>query len=502
MISATTIIPLKVLIPLLSSPICAAFNLPRLAWFIATIATWSSFAAVLFLTMHMLDHGEAISYAMGGWLAPIGIEYRLDWLNLLLILLISGVASLLMPFAYHLVKQEIDQHKQALFYTIYLLCYAGLLGISITNDAFNIYVFLEISSLATYSLIAMGKERKALTAAFEYLILGSIGATFYLIGIGLLYMATGTLNITDLSLHISESPYETPIMVGFAFVVIGLLMKVALFPMHSWLCRSYSYSPSFVATLLSATATKVSLYVLIRIAYGVFGQEYSFNDDFTIEDFMQTVLYPLALISILAGSFTAMYQKDIRKSLAYSSVAQIGYMVLGISIMQSEGLSAAIVHMLNHGLAKAGLFAVCGAVTLRFCGTTIEHFKGMGKYMPFTMAGFILCGLSMIGVPMTAGFISKWTLLQAALTYQLWLAVIIILISSLMAIIYIWRIIEAAYFCEHPNVVIHEKKEAPLPVLFTIWSFALLSIYFGLDTSYSLDFAVNAATSLTTGEAM
>ena len=189
----------------------------------------------------------------------------------------------------------------------------------------------------------------------------------------------------------------------------------------------------------------------------------------------------------------AMYMHDIKKSLAYSSVAQIGYIMLGISMVSHTGLSAAITHIFNHALAKAGLFVMCCAVLLRFHGSTIVHFKGMGKYMPFTMAGAILCCLSMIGVPLTAGFISKWILIQAVFEHGKWYAVIVILVGSLISIVYMWRLIEAAYFYDHPNAVSATRTEAPLPVLLSLWIFALLGIYYGISTDYSYGIASKAA---------
>ena len=489
----TQFIPLQVVIPLLLSPLCMGLNKPRIAWFITLIATWSSFFIAISIVSKVGFSGETLSYAMGGWVAPIGIEYRINSFNSLILLLVTGIAAILMPFAYHTVKNEIAENKQALFYTVFLLCFAGLLGITITNDAFNIYVFLEISSLATYTLIAMGKKRKALSAAFEYLILGSIGATFYLIGIGLLFMVTGTLNFTDLASLITVAEHKTPIITGFAFITVGLLLKIALFPLHSWLCQAYSYAPSIISAFLAATATKVSIYVLIRIIYEMFGTNFHFSEIVSIEGLIKLSLYPLSLIAILAGSFSAIYQNNIKKSLAYSSIAQIGYITLGISLMSELGLTASITHIFNHGLAKAGLFAVCGAVLLRFHGITLEHFKGMGKEMPITMAGFIILGLSMIGVPFTAGFISKWILIQAVIEKKMWLAIIVILIGSVMAIVYIWRIIEQAYFSEHPNAVTAKNTEAPLMVLLSIWTLAIASIYFGLDTTYSKSIASEAA---------
>jgi multicomponent Na+:H+ antiporter subunit D len=482
----TFLIPLQVIIPLMSAPVCAVLRPGRIAYAIATTATLAAFAIALWLLQHVLEAGP-IRYAMGGWLPPIGIEYRVDVLSAFMLTLVSGIGAVALPYAYKSVRAEIDEHKQALFYTVYLLCFTGLLGMIITNDVFNVYVFLEISSLATYTLIGMGQHRKSLMAAYEYLILGTIGATFYLIGVGLLYMMTGTLNFDDLAARLPAVLGTPPVIAGFTFICIGLALKFALFPMHLWLCNAYQHAPSFVSTFLSATATKVSLYVFIRILFMGFGENFAFN---VLP--LDVILMGLALLAIFAGSITAIFQKDIKRMLAYSSVAQIGYIILAVSLGNEAGVTAGIVHMFNHALIKGGLFLCIGAVAYKFHGTTLEHMRGLGKEMPVTMAAFVICALGLIGVPGTAGFISKWVLITGLVEKGYWPVIILVVISSLLAVIYCWRVIEFAYFKEHPNPSL-KSTEAPFAMQCSIWLFALMVIYFGVDTQYSLGVAEKAA---------
>ena len=188
------------------------------------------------LLLQVLASGP-ISYHLGGWAPPWGIEYRVDLLNAFILVLVSGVAAVMMPFARRSVAAEVDPDKQAWFYSMYLLCLTGLLGITITGDAFNIFVFLEISSLSTYVLIALGKDRRALVAAYQYLIMGTIGATFYVIGIGLLYLVTGSLNILDIAERLGPTAAENsrPVLAALAFLTVGISLKLALFPLHVWL---------------------------------------------------------------------------------------------------------------------------------------------------------------------------------------------------------------------------------------------------------------------------
>lgn len=487
------LLPLQVVIPMLAAPLCALVASNRLAWLIASLAAWSAFAIAILLHCQVAYSGP-ISYAMGHWLPPIGIQYKIDSFNSFILVIISSVGALLMPFAYKSIQSEVAESKQPYFYTVYLLCLSGLLGITITNDAFNIYVFLEISSLATYTLIAQGKHRKALLSGIEYLILGSIGATFYLIGIGLLYMATGTLNITDLSERIQQLDDISMLVVAFTFITIGLALKIALYPLHLWLCNAYTYAPSFVSAFLSATATKVSLYVLIRYIFVVFGMNFSFE----ILP-LGHILMTLSVLAIFLGSLFAIYQDNIKSSLAYSSVAQIGYITLGISLASHTGLTAAILHMFNHAIMKSGLFIACGCVFYRFGSVSLSSFQGLGKLMPNTMLAFVICGLSLVGVPFTAGFISKWYLLLALIEQDLWLLVALLLFSSLLALIYIWRVVEVAYFQPPPPNAASITK-APLLMRVSVWVCALASLYFGLDTSFSLESASQAATLLIGGK--
>jgi multicomponent Na+:H+ antiporter subunit D len=487
------IIPLQVVLPLIAAPLCAMTSRSAVSWLIAVAATWTACVISIALLFYVLAMGT-LSYPMGGWLPPIGIEYRVDILNAFVLVIVSSVASIAIIYARDSIAAEVEQAKQPLFYTLYLLCLAGLLGMTITNDVFNIYVFLEISSLATYTLIAMGKNRKALVSAFEYLILGTIGATFYLIGIGLLYMMTGTLNASDLAGRIHDIHDMRTIVVAFSFITIGLALKFALFPLHAWLCNAYTYAPTFVSSFLAATGTKVCIYVFIRMVFMVFGERFAF------EMLFDKILMVFALFAIFAGSISAIFQKDIKRMLAYSSVAQIGYIILGISLGNDAGLTSAIVHLFNHALAKAGLFLAVGCVAYRYHGVTLDHFRGMGHQMPFTMGAFVILALSLIGVPTTAGFISKWMLLVGLMEKGLWPVVGLVVISSALSLVYCWRVIEYAYFKEHPNAA-PVRTEAPLSMLIPTWIFALFSMWFGLSTQYSLGIASKAASSLLGGSA-
>nr|VFJ94634.1 MAG: multisubunit sodium/proton antiporter, MrpD subunit [Candidatus Kentron sp. H]VFJ95187.1 MAG: multisubunit sodium/proton antiporter, MrpD subunit [Candidatus Kentron sp. H]VFK01746.1 MAG: multisubunit sodium/proton antiporter, MrpD subunit [Candidatus Kentron sp. H] len=482
---------LQVVIPLIAAPVCLLVHRPKLAWLVATAASWTAFVIALVL-LHTVRETGPLSYALGGWAAPWGIEYRVDTINAFLLLIVAGISSVVVVFAGKSVEREIEPDRIYLFYTAWVLCLTGLLGIAITGDVFNLFVFLEISSLSTYALIALGSHRRALMAAYRYLVMGTIGATFIVIGIGFLYAMTGTLNMMDLAARLPAVSNTRTVAVAFAFLTVGIGLKVALFPLHAWLPNAYTYAPSAVSALLAGTATKVGVYVLLRFLFTVFGGSFPFK---TLA--LDGILLVLAVVAVLSGALVAIFQTNLKRMLAYSSVAQIGYMVLGISLTSITGLMATIVHLFNHALIKTALFMALGSVFYRFGSVSLDGIAGLGRRMPWTMAAFVAGGLSLIGVPMSVGFISKWYLISAALEQGLWPVVAVIIVGSLLAVVYVWRVVEAAYFqpaaAGAAGAVADKREEAPLGMLIPIWFLVAANLYFGLDASLTTGVARQAA---------
>ena len=476
---------LLVVVPLVAAPIAALLNRPRLSWAVAVAATlWALYAALELLSQTMA--AGAIHYELGGWPAPYGIEYVVDPVNAWVVVIVALIGALVAPYARVSVEREITEDRIPLFYAAFILCLTGLLGIAVTGDVFNVFVFLEISSLSAYALIALGSDRRALTASFQYLIMGSVGATFIVIGIGLMYVMTGTLNMADLADRLPEVSGTRTIPVAFTFLTVGITLKLALFPLHLWLPNAYTYAPSAVTAFIASTATKVAVYLLLRFFFTIFGATFSF-------DVMQLdrILMPLALIAIVTMSLVAIYQENVKRLLAYSSVAQIGYMVLGISFASVLGLTAGILHLFNHALMKGALFMSMGCVMYRVGSVRLERMHGLGRAMPWTMAAFVVGGLSLIGVPFTVGFISKWYLVQAALEQGMWPVAGVVLLGSLLALMYVWKVVEVAYFREaDPELGI---SEAPLSLLAPTWVLVLGNLYFGINASDSVGIATRAA---------
>jgi multicomponent Na+:H+ antiporter subunit D len=480
---------LQVVVPLMAAPLCLLLTRPRLVWLFAVVVSGLAFVISSLLLQQVMASGTII-YELGGWDAPWGIEYRIDQLNALLLLIISSISTVVLLAADTSIRKEIPADRHTVFYILYLLSLAAMLGIVATGDAFNIFVFLEISSLSAYALIALGKDRRALWASFQYLIMGTIGATFILIGIGLMYQMTGTLNIEDLSMRLPEVAQTRTVFTAFAFVIVGVCLKLAMFPLHLWLPNAYAYAPSIVTAFFAATATKVAVYLLIRFTFSVFGLSFSFT-----HLPLQILFMALGLIGIFVASTAAIYQSNIKHLFAYSSIAQIGYMIVGFSLTTAAGLTATLLHLFNHALMKGALFLALGAVVYRIGTAQLSDFQGLGRQMPATMAAIVIGGLSLIGVPLTVGFVSKWYLVLAVIEHGWWPVAVLILLGSLLAVVYVWRIVETAYFKPALDGAA-TVKEAPLSFLVPIWTLVLANIYFGIDTRLSVQVAQAASQSL------
>lgn len=480
---------LQVIVPLMAAPACLILSRPRLVWFFALFASATAFFISIALLQQVMLVGTIV-YELGGWEAPWGIEYRIDKLNAFLALIISGISTVVLLAARTSIKKEIPEERHTLFYILYLLSLTGMLGIVTTGDAFNVFVFLEISSLSAYSLIALGKDRRALWASFQYLIMGTIGATFILIGIGLMYQMTGTLNMADLAARLPEVAHTRTIFTAYAFFIVGVCLKLALFPLHLWLPNAYAYAPSIVTAFFAATSTKVAIYLLIRFTFSIFGVAFSFS---ALP--LQTLFLALGLLGIFVASTVAIYQQNVKHLFAYSSVAQIGYMIVGFSMATVSGLTATLLHLFNHALMKSALFLALGAVVYRVGSVQLRDFQGLGRQMPLTMAAIVIGGLSLIGVPLTVGFVSKWYLVVATMEKGWWPIAALILLGSLLAVVYVWKIVETAYF-KTAEAGKEPAEEAPMAFLVPVWMLVGANIYFGIDTRLSVDIAQAAAQSL------
>lgn len=443
------------------APLLTSFLLPVVGWrfrsavFPLTLAALAFSCAMAIAGAREVALEGPLHYYLGGWEPPWGIEFRVDALGALMQLLITVITLLVGVYSKRSVLQEIPA-KEVPFYSVYLLLVAGLLGLVSTADMFNAYVFLEITSLTSYALVSIGSGA-AVVSAFRYVILGTVGAAFYLLAVGYLYSATGTLNMADLAERLPALYESRAVLVGFAFLVIGMSIKMALFPMHTWLPGAYSHAPSAVSALIAATTTKAAAYLLIRVMFFVF------EPRFAIEVIpVTTVLGWTGALAMILGSVMAMAQSDLKRMLAYSSVAQIGYIVLGIGLANAAGYTGGLLHLVNHAFMKGGLFLVAGAILYRTGRRQIHEFRGLSRQMPVTTLVFTVCAFAMIGIPPTGGFFSKFYLILGAIEAGNWVFVGVIVLSSLLALAYLANVLKYLYFPEDGNGAGREAPASPM----------------------------------------
>lgn len=472
---------LTVVVPMLFAPLCVVLR--RQAWLVAALATTATLVGALLMCL-AASYGRVFDYAFGGWAPPLGIAYRIDRLNAPLVLLFAFVAAAVVLHARGARRAELRDCRADLFFALLLLCLSGLLGIVSTNDLFNIFVFLEVASLSGYALVALRPRGAAALAAFRYLIMGSIGSIFLLLGIGYLYMLTGTLNLDDLAARLPAIEAARTKLAAMAFISAGLAMKVALFPLHLWLPGVYANAPSPVAAFLSATSTKASLYLLVRLFIGVFGAAL-FADTLRLAD----VLVALSCVAVVAGALFAVRQTDIKRMMAYSSISQLGYITLGVGLATPAGVGAGLVHLLNHSLIKGGLFLALGCAAWSAGGCFLRQLRGLGRAAPWTGAAIVLGGLSLIGVPLTAGFPGKWLLVTAAIDAGAWPLVAVVLLGSALSAVYVWRVVEALYFAPAPA----DARRPPRGMSLAAWTLLGASVYFGVQPAPVVDMLMPAA---------
>ena len=473
---------LIVVIPLISAFLTLVIGLwkKRLCYpFVIIALSLSLFSCIV--TLNTVMKSGTIHYYLGNWDPPWGIEYVVDHLNALVLVFVSFISLMVAIYSKESIEQEIPE-KVTFFYTVFLLQVTGLLGIVVTGDMFNLYVFLEIASLAGYALIAIGEDG-APFASFRYVVMGTIGACFYLLGVGYLYIMTGSLNMADLT-HLLPNLYHSKvIMVAFVFFIVGVAIKMALFPLHAWLPDAYTHAPSAVSALLAPLMTKVGVYVLIRILFTVFRPE------FPIKILHATdIMAWFGTFAILFGGIMALSQTDFKRMLCYIIVAEIGYMVGGIGMANATAIKGAIFHIINDMFMAACLFLIAGIVMHETGGHDISDFTGMFRRMPFTAAIFTIGALAVIGVPPTCGFFSKWYLLLGGIQARHWGFVMALLLCTLINVALFFRVIDKGLYVhalEHKLEHASEPKElqfheAPLSMLIPGFIIAIAIFLIGI----------------------
>lgn len=430
----------------------------------------------------------AVVYEVGGYAPLLGVELRADGASVLFALLIAAAGLLAIGMSGPELRGEIEGRQRVPALAGMLVCLSGLLALTVVGDMFTAFVFLEVASIGTYALVAAGREdRRSLPAAFNYLMWGALGATFYLMGVAFLFGVTGTLNMAEMARRLAALPVgggaARAAAAGAALAVIGLAIKAALFPLHRWLPDAYAHAPSPVATLLAAASTKAAMLLLARILFGVLAHRTALQ-----HVFLALLLAPMGAVGVLIATGQALWQGGLRRLLALSTVAQTGYAALGVSLGTAAGLTAAYMQLVADGLAKAVMFIALGGIAARMPVSGVKDFVGAGKVAPLTMTAFAIGALSVAGLPLTIGFGAKWLLFGAAFSASSMWIIAVMAIGALGTLIYTARLLEQMFFMTRPADA-PELREAPPIILASAWIAAWLCLFFGATGSLPIGLA-------------
>ncbi len=400
----------------------------------------------------------AFVYGFGQYTSAIGIEFLMDEFTAIFGLFILFMALLIFIYSLADITHEIDEDQLGSYYTLIFILIFAMIGMTYTNDLFNMYVFMEILSLTSCSIISIKRRRQNYVAALRYLILNTIGSLSVLMGIALLYMISGHLNMTQMyeTLRVVWVLYPANIVLAVGFILTGLGIKAAVFPLHIWLPDAHSHAPTPSSALLSSVVVKIYILATIKLLFNVLGS------DIVVDLQIPPVITMVAALGMIMGSIFAIGQRDVKRMLAYSSVAQIGYIFLGIGLMTLQGLQAALFHIISHGLMKAALFLSAGAIIYYKGRRNLKKFDGLGYPMPITMMVFSIAALGMVGIPGMSGFMSKIYLSFAVIDANQPIFLAVILASSYLNAVYYLPIIIAAFLKEDQEGL-KEMKVEKLP---------------------------------------
>lgn len=438
---------------------------------------------------------------------PIGIVMHTDIYGAFMLLQVTALGFLATLYSLKYIPHTIPEEKIGLYYTLLLLFIAGMSGLSLTGDYFNFYIFLEVSGISSYALVAIASDKKAIEAALKYAIIGTMGSIFLLFAIALLYASTGSLNMAYGSQQIgkifaSDAPeylikYRYHIYAALGFLIAGFSIKSAFFPVHAWLADAHPAAPSSISALLSGIFVKVSgLFYLIRFLFTIFGVHKGYYGFFLPPFFIAVMV-----LTALGGSIFAVAQTDLKRMLAFSTVSQMGYILAGIALLSKEGLTGSILHIFNHALMKGLLFFCAGSIIYKTGIRKISDLRGIGYKMPVTMGCFTIGALAIMGIPPLCGFMSKWYLLTASAKAGYPVLIVVLLTSSLLAAIYYLRVVGIAFFVPPPTHSetgelqrVHPKvEESPISMLIPIICLSLAVIFMGIFVRVPLKVVEKAA---------
>ena len=411
-----------------------------------------------------------IEYAFGGWAAPLGIAWLDDPLAAIVALTMSAVALVSIIYGRVVITPKLD--RSVPYYTLILLFISALIGIIFAADLFNVFVFLEVAALTGYALVGAGGG-KALVYAFRYLLLGSFGATLYLLGVSYLYAATGTLNMSDLATRLPELMTSTAVVSGLIFVFLGLSIKMALIPLHGWLPGAYANAPLAVAPLLASTVTKVALVAWVRIEYALIapGAEVSHVP-------VLVLLEDIGILAAVIGGALALVQTDIKRMFAYGGISHIGLILVGVSLGNSTALAGGLFYLINDAIMQAALFMIAGAAVHYSGAQTLSDLKNVSSRSPWLTGALVVVAISMVGLPPTGGFFGKWNIVLGALEAQHYFAVFAVLASTLLTLGYFLRLFSCWF--HQPVTLQSEQLKVAAPLRFSLGVASVTLVVLGL----------------------
>ena len=381
----------------------------------------------------ILAHGE-IRYAFSGWAPPVGIEWVADEIAGIMAVVLSALAFLSLLYTPH---DDTELGGRTVpYHAILLTLVSGLTGIVYSGDLFNIFVFLEIAALSGYALVGIPGGR-ALVSAFRYLIMGALGASFYLLGVGYFYAATGTLNIADLAQRVPDLITSKAVIGGLSFMFIGLGIKMALIPLHGWLPDAYTDAPDSVSPLLAGLVTKVAALAWIRILFGVLAAG---SSDRSLE--IIGLLWIVGALAAVTGSLLALTQQDLRRRFAYGGLAHIGLVLVGVGQGNQTGVAGGLFYLINDAVMQCLLFILAGVVGSRYGARTLHDLGRMRLPTPWVITGFVVVAISMIGLPPTGGFFGKWYIVLGAIEKENYVAVAAVLLTTLLTMAYFIQVLD------------------------------------------------------------
>ena len=440
-------------------------------------------ALALFNLFKVVTEGP-IRYAFGGWAAPLGIEWIDDGLAAIVILVLNALFLISLIYGGP-ISPKSHREKVVPYYTLLLLLISGLTGIVLAADLFNVFVFLEVSALTGYALVGAAGGR-ALVSALRYLIIGSFGASLYLLGVSHLYVATGTLNMADLAVRIPGLMSSTAIVSGLIFVFSGLAIKMALVPLHGWLPDAYHDAPDTVSPILASSVTKVALVAWLRITYSVVGANAESSHVPVL-----VLLDELGVIAAVAGGVLALAQRDIKRMFAYGGISHVGLILIGVSLGNAKGFAGGVFYLVNDAVMQATLFILAGATLRHYGARTLDDLGRVERRSPIMTATLIVVAISMIGLPPTGGFFGKWNIVLGALEAQNYLAVFAVVAATLLTLAYFVKLFNSLFQGTPASDV--ENFEAPLSLTVSLGATSLAMVALGLFSDPIVGFLVDSA---------